>query len=40
MRLLYNNTVSIGWLALLSAITHAHGGLLSGALGHLTHGHH
>lgn len=35
-RLLYNNVVSIGWLALLSAITHSHGSsIFSAALNHL-----
>jgi hypothetical protein len=37
-RVAYNNVVSIGWLALLSAITHAQGsGLMTAALGHLHH---
>ena len=31
-RLLYNNTVSIGWLALLSAITHSKGSGLAAAM--------
>jgi hypothetical protein len=35
-RIAYNNVVAIGWLALLSAITHSHGpSLINAALSHL-----
>lgn len=34
-RLLYNNAVSIGWLALLSSISHSHGGALSALMAQL-----
>ncbi|KAI8465155.1 MAG: hypothetical protein J3K34DRAFT_437888 [Monoraphidium minutum] len=41
LRVAYNNVVAIGWLALLSAITHSHGPpLFNAALGHLAAGGH
>lgn len=37
-RLLYNNVVSIGWLALLSVIAHSHSGSLMTGVSHTLHG--